>query len=234
MIQDLTRSAVKNAKSKLGKEVEQAKPQLEDLINNLLVDYFLGSNFKDVAAREKKKQAIKDGFYNERKVTVELPEDFEDRISFLSVAEFIDYMTAFKPQGNPNNLASVMRVREAKEMLTDLFDDKLLNEVNYEKSAIKSVEEEGIVFIDEIDKIAVGDDVVQLSKSPSTDGVQRDLLPIIEGTTVSTKWGDVNTDHILFITSGAFSNTKPTDLIPELLGRLPIRVELSALTQKEF
>jgi len=93
------------------------------------------------------------------------------------------------------------------------------------------VQEDGIVFIDEIDKIAVSDDVVNFTKSPSSDGVQRDLLPIIEGTTVNTKYGDVNTDHILFITSGAFSTAKPTDLIPELLGRLPIRVELTHLTK---
>lgn len=190
----------------------------------------MGASFSDQKVRAAKKKAIEEGFFNERKVTVELPPDFEERTSFLSVTEFVEYIQAFRPQGSSDNLASVMKVREAKEMLFDLFEDKLLNEVNYEKSAVKSVEEDGIVFIDEIDKIAVADDVIQLSKSPSTDGVQRDLLPIIEGTTIATKWGDVNTDHILFITSGAFSNTKPTDLIPELLGRLPIRVELQALT----
>lgn len=110
--------------------------------------------------------------------------------------------------------------------MVQLFEEALDKCINYKKNAIKQVEEEGIVFIDEIDKIATSSDVMISQKSPSADGVQRDLLPLIEGTTVSTKWGDVKTDHILFITAGAFSMSKPSDLIPELLGRLPIRVDL--------
>lgn len=90
------------------------------------------------------------------------------------------------------------------------------------------------MFIDEIDKIAISEHKQSNSKSPSSDGVQRDLLPLIEGTTVSTKYGDVKTDHILFIASGSFSQSKPSDLMPELLGRLPIRVELKMLTEQDF
>jgi ATP-dependent HslUV protease ATP-binding subunit HslU len=100
--------------------------------------------------------------------------------------------------------------------------------------AIRKVEEEGIVFIDEIDKIANPEETIIRDRSPSAEGVQRDLLPLIEGTIVHTKYGDVKTDHILFVGSGAFSHAKPTDLIPELLGRLPIRVELRALTKDDF
>lgn len=112
--------------------------------------------------------------------------------------------------------------------------EALEKSINIEKAAIHAVENHGIVFIDEIDKIASSNDTIMSTKSPSTDGVQRDLLPLIEGTVVSTKWGDVKTDHILFITAGAFSTSKPSDLIPELLGRLPIRVELATLKKNEL
>ena len=100
-----------------------------------------------------------------------------------------------------------------------------------QKEAIKNVQEEGIIFIDEIDKLAVAEGPIQMGKGVSTEGVQRDLLPIIEGTTINTKYGDIKTDHILFIASGSFSMAKVDDLIPELLGRLPIRVRLNPITQ---
>lgn len=99
--------------------------------------------------------------------------------------------------------------------------------------AIKSVEEDGIVFMDEIDKIATSKDAMS-KKSPSTDGVQRDLLPLIEGTNIVTNQGKVNTRHILFVCAGAFNISKPTDILPELLGRLPVTVRLQTLTKKEF
>jgi len=96
------------------------------------------------------------------------------------------------------------------------------------------VEEEGIIFLDEIDKLATPDNIINTGKGVSTEGVQRDLLPIIEGTSVNTKFGEVKTDHILFIASGSFSMAKVDDLIPELLGRLPIRVSLNPISLEEF
>ena len=125
-----------------------------------------------------------------------------------------------------------MKVSDAIELLTQEESDKLLDQDRVTKEAIEAVEQNGIVFLDEIDKICVrtersGGDV-------SREGVQRDLLPLIEGTSVTTKHGTVKTDHILFITSGAFHVSKPSDLLPELQGRLPIRVELSALTKDDF
>lgn len=126
-----------------------------------------------------------------------------------------------------------MLVKDALKILTDEEAAKLINEDDMKRDALHSVEQNGIVFIDEIDKIArrsehtTGGDV-------SREGVQRDLLPLVEGSTVSTKYGMVKTDHILFIASGAFHLTKPSDLIPELQGRLPIRVELKALTTDDF
>ena len=123
-------------------------------------------------------------------------------------------------------------VAESHEILINEESDKLLDSDQLVQEAIKAVEQNGIVFLDEIDKIAgregrIGADV-------SREGVQRDLLPLIEGTTVSTKHGSVKTDHILFIASGAFHLSKPSDLLPELQGRLPIRVELRALTRDDF
>jgi ATP-dependent HslUV protease ATP-binding subunit HslU len=125
-----------------------------------------------------------------------------------------------------------LKVREAFEQLRDDEAGKLVNQEDLKREAVRAAEEHGIVFIDEIDKIArraeaQGADV-------SREGVQRDLLPLVEGCTVSTKYGMVRTDHVLFIASGAFSVAKPSDLIPELQGRLPIRVELTALGVDEF
>lgn len=118
--------------------------------------------------------------------------------------------------------------------MLDFFLIKMHFRIDLKQFVINKVENEGIVFIDEIDKIAEKKNYSSSGRSPSTEGVQRDLLPLIEGTTINTKFGDVNTNHILFICSGAFSNSKPSDLMPELLGRLPLQIALKALTKKDF
>ena len=123
-------------------------------------------------------------------------------------------------------------VKESYELLIAEESDKLLDDDQVVTEAIASVENDGIVFLDEIDKIAVSENV--RGGSVSREGVQRDLLPLVEGTTVATKHGPVKTDHILFVASGAFHVSKPSDLLPELQGRLPIRVELRALTKEDF
>ena len=123
-------------------------------------------------------------------------------------------------------------VRESHEILMNEESDKLLDQEQLVQEAIKTVENNGIVFLDEIDKITARDG--RIGGDVSREGVQRDLLPLIEGTTVSTKHGSVKTDHILFIASGAFHMSKPSDLLPELQGRLPIRVELQALTRDDL
>jgi len=125
-----------------------------------------------------------------------------------------------------------MTVEEAYEVLIQEESDKLLDSDKVIREAIDIVEQNGIVFIDEIDKICARTD--HHGADVSREGVQRDLLPLIEGTSVSTKHGTIKTDHILFITSGAFHLAKPSDLLPELQGRLPIRVELKALTKEDF
>jgi len=127
-----------------------------------------------------------------------------------------------------------MTVKEARQVILDIELERLLENIDLKKEAIASVEESGIVFIDEIDKICSSRDYLQKSADASAEGVQRDLLPLIEGTTISTKYGNVNTDYILFIASGAFHAVKPSDMLPELQGRLPIRVELNALTEEDL
>src|SRR5207244_7492245 len=125
-----------------------------------------------------------------------------------------------------------MKIREAMRMLTDEEAARLVNEEDLRAKALANVEENGIVFLDEIDKIATRQETV--GADVSRQGVQRDLLPLVEGTTVATKYGMVKTDHILFIASGAFHFAKPSDLIPELQGRFPIRVELQSLSVADF
>jgi ATP-dependent HslUV protease ATP-binding subunit HslU len=122
-------------------------------------------------------------------------------------------------------------IKESYELLIAEESDKLLDDDQVVSEAVAAVENNGIVFLDEIDKIAVAG---ERGGSVSREGVQRDLLPLVEGTTVATKYGPVKTDHILFVASGAFHVSKPSDLLPELQGRLPIRVELRALTKEDF
>jgi ATP-dependent HslUV protease ATP-binding subunit HslU len=125
-------------------------------------------------------------------------------------------------------------VGQSYDVLIAQESDKLLDNDQIISEAISAVENDGIVFIDEIDKVCSRSDTGRGGADVSREGVQRDLLPLIEGTTVSTKYGPVKTDHVLFIASGAFHIAKPSDLLPELQGRLPIRVELSPLTQSDF
>ncbi len=139
----------------------------------------------------------------------------------------------FQNLGGERTKKRKMPIKEAMKLLIDEEAGKLVNDEEMKTQALHNIEQNGIVFIDEIDKVARGGDRSN-GADVSRDGVQRDLLPLIEGCTVSTKFGTVKTDHILFIACGAFHLTKPSDLIPELQGRLPIRVELEALSTKDF
>merc|ERR1719487_1320862 len=125
-----------------------------------------------------------------------------------------------------------MKIKDCRAPLIDAELDKLLNNDQVVKEAVRAVEEDGIVFIDEIDKICTGSK--DHGHDASAEGVQRDLLPLIEGTTINTKFGNIKTDHILFIASGAFHSVKPADMLAELQGRLPIRVELKGLNEEDL
>jgi len=140
----------------------------------------------------------------------------------------------FKNLGNQRTSKQKMRIKDALKILAEEEAAKLVNEEESKSSAVNAVEQNGIVFLDEMDKITGRSEGGKGGPDVSREGVQRDLLPLVEGSTVSTKYGMIKTDHILFIASGAFHLSKPSDLIPELQGRLPIRVELDALGVEEF
>jgi ATP-dependent HslUV protease ATP-binding subunit HslU len=140
----------------------------------------------------------------------------------------------FKNLGSQRTSKQKMRIKEALKQLTDEEAGKLVNEEEIKSRAVNAVEQHGIVFLDEMDKITARSEGGKGGPDVSREGVQRDLLPLVEGSTISTKYGMLKTDHILFIASGAFHLSKPSDLIPELQGRLPIRVELDALGVEEF
>jgi ATP-dependent HslUV protease ATP-binding subunit HslU len=187
--------------------------------------------------RDKLRRLLRDGHLDERFVEIEITESRSGpMVEIFSASGMEDMGLNIKDMlGNifpQKKKKQRVKVKEAKEKLVEEEAQRLVDMDKVTKTAIERVEQAGIVFLDEIDKI-VGDDG---SHGPdvSREGVQRDLLPIVEGSTVTTRYGIVRTDHILFIAAGAFSSSKPSDLIPELQGRFPIRVELDSLGKEEF
>ena len=148
--------------------------------------------------------------------------------NIAAMSDLLNRMTTGGPKKQPMERKK-LPISEAKEVILEVELERLLDNVDLKKEAIAAVEESGVVFIDEIDKICSSRDIMSRSADASAEGVQRDLLPLIEGTTINTKYGNVNTDYILFVASGAFHAVKPSDMLPELQGRLPIRVELNGL-----
>ncbi|WP_166042537.1 ATP-dependent protease ATPase subunit HslU [Sphingosinicella sp. YJ22] len=187
------------------------------------------------ATRESFRKMGQDGHLDDKEVEIELVDSpnqsFEipgmpGQVGMINLSDMLG-----KAMGGPPRKRRKMKVRDALAKLVEEESDKRLDMDDVNRVALKDAEENGIVFLDEIDKIAVSD---VRGGSVSREGVQRDLLPLIEGTTVATKYGPMKTDHVLFIASGAFHIAKPSDLLPELQGRLPIRVELKALTEEDF
>ena len=187
------------------------------------------------STRQKFRKMLREGKINDREIEIELriptvgveimaPPGMEDMTNQLQ--------GLFQNLGSQKKKTRKLRVEEALKLLTDEEAAKLINEDELKLSALENAEQNGIVFIDEIDKVTRRQETS--GADVSREGVQRDLLPLVEGCTVSTRAGMIKTDHILFIASGAFHLSKPSDLIPELQGRLPIRVELSALTVEDF
>lgn len=199
-----------------------------------LLDALTGKDASQ-ATRESFRARIVDNHMNDKEVDIELIDQpstpFEipgmgGQVGMINLSELMG-----KAMGQQPRKKRRMRVPEAWDKLVEEESDKRLDPDDVNRAALKDAEANGIVFLDEIDKIAVSD---VRGGSVSREGVQRDLLPLIEGTTVATKYGPMKTDHILFIASGAFHIAKPSDLLPELQGRLPIRVELKALTEEDF
>ena len=233
IVRDLLEIAIAMEKVKKRKEV-YAKAQ--KMAEEKVIDAIVG-NKASVATRESFRKRLRNGDLDDNEIEIAVNESssmpsFEipgmpgANVGMINIGEMLG-----KSMGNKAKKKK-MTVQESHEILINEESDKLIEEDKIIKSAKNSTENNGIVFLDEIDKISgrtdrVGGDV-------SREGVQRDLLPLIEGTTVSTKYGPIKTDHILFIASGAFQLAKPSDLLPELQGRLPIRVELDALTSDDF
>lgn len=240
IIRDLVDVSVKQTREA---EVGRVRHRAEDAAEEKVLDALLPrpSDFSDEAdsagdnTRQKFRKMLREGKLNDKEIEIDLqlpsmgveimaPPGMEDMTNQLQ--------GLFQNLGNPKTKARKLRVEDALRMLTDEEAGKLINEDELKMAALDNAEQNGIVFIDEIDKVAKRQETS--GADVSREGVQRDLLPLVEGCTVSTKAGMIKTDHILFIASGAFHVAKPSDLIPELQGRLPIRVELAALTVDDF
>lgn len=237
IIRDLTEIAVKMVREEEEAKVyEKAKELAEErLLDLLLPSSGAGSLEVSSRSRERLRELLKQGLLDEREVEVEVEERIFPMVEVFvptgmeELEQLREMLSGFLPKRTKRKR---MKVSEALKLFIQQEAEKLIDMSTVVKKAIDRVEQSGIVFIDEIDKIASRD----FTHGPdvSREGVQRDLLPIVEGTTVMTKYGMVRTDHILFIAAGAFHVSKPSDLIPELQGRFPIRVELKPLGKEEF
>ncbi len=233
IIRDLLEIAIAMEKVKKRKEVH-AKAQ--KLAEERVLDALVG-NKATVATRESFRKRLRNGDLDSNEIEVAISENnqmpsFEipgmpgANVGMINISEMLGKSMGGKAKKKK------MSVKESHEILINEESDKLIEQDKIVKAAKDSTENNGIVFLDEIDKISARTD--RVGGDVSREGVQRDLLPLIEGTTVSTKYGTIKTDHILFIASGAFQLAKPSDLLPELQGRLPIRVELDALNSDDF
>ena len=235
IVRDLIEIAIAMEREKKRKEVKaKAELKAEDKVLDALV-----GNKASVATKESFRKRLRNGDLDENEIEIEVQDKASGLQSFeipgmpggnVGMVNLGDILG--KSMGNKKGKKKKMTVKESHDILVAQESDKMIEEDKIIKEAKKATEENGIVFLDEIDKVSARSD--RVGGDVSREGVQRDLLPLIEGTTVSTKHGPIKTDHILFIASGAFQLAKPSDLLPELQGRLPIRVELNALNEDDF
>jgi ATP-dependent HslUV protease ATP-binding subunit HslU len=237
IIRDLVEIAVKAAREQ---EMLKVRPRAEDIGEDRVLDALLpgvpaveGNDAN--ATRQRFRKMLREGKLDDKEIEIDLaqaPGNMEI-LAPPGMEELTQQIQGmFANMGGARRKRRTLRIREALRLVTDEEAMKLVNEEETRFTALRSVEQDGIVFLDEIDKIASRGEMQ--GADVSRQGVQRDLLPLVEGTAVTTKYGMIRTDHILFIASGAFHLAKPSDLIPELQGRLPIRVELSSLSVEDF
>jgi ATP-dependent HslUV protease ATP-binding subunit HslU len=238
IIRDLVDTAVKMTRTaEMDKVENKAFDAAEDRILDILLPRANGGMLSDTeeSTRQKMRKKLREGDLDDKEIEIDVhlapmgveimaPPGMEEMTSQLQ--------GMFQNLGSSKTRSRKMKIKKALKVLQDEEAAKLVNEDDIRLRAVESVEQNGIVFLDEIDKICKRSELG--GGEVSREGVQRDLLPLVEGTTVSTKYGSIKTDHILFIASGAFHLTKPSDLIPELQGRFPIRVELDALSADDF
>jgi len=238
IIRDLVDIAVKQTReTEMKKQRARAEDAAEDRILDVLVPLPMGEARRDDegTARQKFRKKLREGSLDDTEIEIDLsqPAPQMEVMAPPGMEELTQQIQSmFANIGHSRRRSRRLRVREAFRLLVDEEAAKLVNEEELKGRALASVEQNGIVFLDEIDKIAARSEAA--GADVSRQGVQRDLLPLVEGTTVNTKYGMVKTDHILFIASGAFHYAKPSDLIPELQGRFPIRVELGSLSAQDF
>jgi ATP-dependent HslUV protease ATP-binding subunit HslU len=239
IIRDLADTAVKMMRlSEMEKVQNRAFDAAEDRILDILLPGTDGGMISDTAetTRQKMRKKLREGDLDDKEIEIDvnvMPMGVE-----IMAPPGMEEMTSqlqgmFQNMGSSRTKSRKMKIKKALKVLQEEEAAKLVNDEDIKLRAVESVEQNGIVFLDEIDKICKRSDHGS-GGEVSREGVQRDLLPLVEGSTVSTKYGVIKTDHILFIASGAFHLTKPSDLIPELQGRFPIRVELSALSADDF
>ena len=242
IIRDLVEIAIKTGREQAMKGVRaRADDAAEDRILDVLLPPARGNFFNDAQStedgttRQKFRKKLREGELDDKEIEIEVaalsmqaeifaPPGMEELTSQIQ--------GMFQNMGSGRKKSRKLKIAEARKLLIEEEAAKMVNDEEVKLEAVRNVEQNGIVFLDEIDKIASRSDAH--GADVSRQGVQRDLLPLVEGTTVSTKYGMIRTDHILFIASGAFHLAKPSDLIPELQGRLPIRVELDSLSVADF
>ncbi|KAJ0410536.1 hypothetical protein ATCC90586_008343 [Pythium insidiosum] len=233
IIRDLVENAINMVKKQ---RKERVRKEVQHLVESRILDALTGANGTE-RSRASFQRLLRLGEMEDRTITVDVPvarNNASNPISFVAGDKGLPIGEIFsKAYGEKKTERKAMTVAESRAVFEEMEMEKAIDMSDVVREAISETEENGIVFIDEIDKICSNGDF-RRQADPSSEGVQRDLLPLIEGCVISTKHGNVNTDHILFIGSGAFHSAKPSDLLAELQGRLPIRVELKGLTEQDL
>ncbi len=243
IIRDLMEIAIKDGRERAMKSVrDRALDAAEDRVLDALLPPARAVGFnaepepaQDSATRQKFRKKLREGELDDKEIEIEVaaPSMSAEIFAPPGMEELTQQIQGmFQNLGGGKKKQRKLQIREALKLLADEEAARLINDEEVKLEAVRAVEQNGIVFLDEVDKIAARSDVG--GADVSRQGVQRDLLPLVEGTTISTKYGMIKTDHILFIASGAFHLSKPSDLIPELQGRFPIRVELESLSVEDF
>jgi ATP-dependent HslUV protease ATP-binding subunit HslU len=243
IVRDLAETAVKDERERAMKQVrDRALDAAEDRVLDILLPPARSAGFgmaeppaEETATRQKFRKKLREGELDDKEIDVEvaLPAASMEILAPPGMEELTQQIQGmFQNMGGGRRKARRMQIADALKALADEEAVRLINDEEVKATAVRNVEQNGIVFLDEMDKIASRSETQ--GADVSRQGVQRDLLPLVEGTTVSTKYGMIKTDHILFIASGAFHFAKPSDLIPELQGRFPIRVELDSLSVDDF
>ena len=242
IIRDLVEIAIKSVREQAMTGVrERAQDAAEERVLDALLPSARATYFNDTQAseesttRQKFRKKLREGELDDKEIEIEVaaPSMQAEIFAPPGMEELTSQIQGmFQNMGGGRKKSRKLKISEARRLLVDEEAAKLVNDEDVKLTAVRNVEQNGIVFLDEIDKIASRSDTHGVDVS--RQGVQRDLLPLVEGTTVSTKYGMIRTDHVLFIASGAFHLAKPSDLIPELQGRFPIRVELDSLSVADF